>query len=281
MAKAGRTTHTSWAFVIALALTLAAAGFNGLMVTLMALRLEELLPGALAGMGHFTEAHHRTHDLMFALLFIPAMLGLLAQFRRPERNIAGMLMSLVPGTALLLVLAVAFATAGNTRTFQPPWVIVTGGALLATSLHPAGTAFFGSFRRARLDSAMAALVVVAAGPLLAFAWINISLQANASDDHAAAGHYGFMAAFALATIALAVLACLHPHGWRLAAWTTGLLPVLFGAASLAYPHATSSLSLVWALAAIAWGATFLAMALHAKSAAHPVRLRQSRGATSG
>lgn len=267
MAKAGRTAHSSWGFVIAVVLTLAAAGFNGLMVALMALRLEELLPGAFARMGHFTQAHHRMHDLMFALLFVPAVLGLLAQFRRPERNIAGMLMTLVPGAALVLVLAFAFATGGNARTFQPPWVIVTGGALLATSLHPAGAAFSGSFRRARLDSAMAALVVVAAVPSLAFAWSNISLQANVSDDHAAAGHYGFMAAFALATIGLAVLASLHPHGWRLAAWTTGLLPALFGAASLAYPHATSSLAPAWALAAIAWGATFVAMALRAQSAA--------------
>lgn len=273
----GRTARTSPAFVTALVLTLTAAGLNGLMVGLMALRLEQLLPGAFAGMGHFTEAHHRTHDLTFAVLFIPAVLGLLAQFRRPERNVAGMLMTLVPGAALLLVLAFAFAFAGNIRTLQPPWVIVTGGALLATALHPAGTAFFGSFRRPRLDSAMAALVVVAAVPLLVLTWTNISLQANVSDDHAAAGHYGFMAAFALATIGLALLASLHPHGWRLAAWTTGLLPALFGAASLAYPHATSSLSPVWALAAIAWGATFVAMALRADSATIPIRRPWARG----
>ena len=244
------------AFAVMVTLTLAAAGFNGLMVALMALRLETLLPGPFAQMGHFTDPHHRTHDLTFALLFLPCVLGLVAQFRRPARNIAGMLMTLIPPAALLVVLLVTLP-AGNTRVLQPPWLIVGAGALLATALHPAGNDFFSSFRWSRRNRAMAALVAVAAAGLVPLAVSTIGLQTAVPDDHAAAGHYGFMAAFAVTIVGLGVLACLRPDGWRLPAWTAGLLPALLGVASILYPQATSSLTTPWALAAIAWGTLFI------------------------
>jgi hypothetical protein len=211
-------------------------------------------------MGHFTEPHHRTHDLTFGVLFLPSVLGLLAQFRRPARNVAGMLMALVPAAALLFVLLLTALAGGNTRVLQPPWVIVLAGALLATALHPAGGDFFSSFRPTRLNWALLGLVAVAAVAFIPFAASNIGLQASVADDHAAAGHYGFMTALALATIGLGVLAGLRPDGWRLAAWTTAALPALLGATSIIYPQATSSLSLPWALAAITWAAVFTVVA---------------------
>lgn len=274
-----RSAHTSPAFVLALALTLAAAGFNALMVTLMALRLDALLPGPFAQMGHFTEPHHRIHDLTFGFLFLPSVLGLMAQFRRPARNVAGMLMTLVPPAGLLLVLLLTLVAGANTRVLQPPWVIVMAGALLATALHPAGGDFFRSFRCSRLNWAMLALVAVAAVALLPFAASNIGLQARVPDDHAAAGHYGFMAAFAFTTIGLGVLASLRPEGWRLTAWTAGVMPALLGATSIVYPQATSSLALPWALAAIAWGVLFSAVAELSRSR-HPTATAATRPADS-
>ncbi|MGH8913491.1 MAG: hypothetical protein ACRDZM_03145, partial [Acidimicrobiia bacterium] len=56
-----------------------------------------------------------------------------------------------------------------------------------------------------------------------------------------------------------LLASLQPIGWRLTAWVAGLLPALLGVTSLVYP-VTSSLSLPWAIAAMAWGIAFVAMA---------------------
>lgn len=254
-----RSARAAPAFAVMVTLTLAAAGFNGLMVALMALRLEALLPDPFAQMGHFTEAHHRTHDLTFALLFLPSILGLVAQYRRPARNIAGMLMTLIPPAALIVVL-LATLTAGNTRVLQPPWLIVGAGALLATALHPAGNDFSSAFRWSRLNWAMAALVAVAAAALIPLAVANIGLQAAVADDHAAAGHYGFIAALAVTTIGVGVLASLRPDGWRLPAWTAGLLPALLGATSIVYPQATSSLATPWAVAAIAWGTLFITVA---------------------
>lgn len=274
-----RSLRASPGFTLALLITLAAAGFNGLMVGLMALRLDFLLPGPFAQMTHFTELHHRVHDLTFGFLFVPAVVGIVAQLRRPSKNVAGMLMALIPSVGLLLTLLLTFVVTNNTNVLQPPWETVMAAALLAALLHPAERAFFRSFRVSRVNWVMLALVMIAALPLLAFAATNIELQGTVTDEHAAAGHYGFMAAFGFTVIGVGLLASLRPDGWRLTAWVAGLLPVLLGVTSVMYADATSSLGLVWAVAAITWGVVFVAAAELTKDAELPTLLR-IRGAVS-
>jgi uncharacterized cupredoxin-like copper-binding protein len=130
---------------------------------------------------------------------------------------------------------------------------------------------------------MLALVIIAAVPLLAFASSNIGLQRTVPDDHAGMGHYGFMAAFGFTVIGVGLLASLRPDGWRLTAWVAGLLPALLGLASLVFPDASSSLGPVWALAAIAWGAVFVAAAELTKGviSKDDTRVRPERLSTSG
>ena len=263
-----RSGRASPLFVLALLLTLVAAGFNGLMVFLMMLEVD--LPGAFGQMTHFQEPHHRIHDLTFAFLFVPALAGILVQFRRPLENVAGQVMALIPTASLLLVLLIT-ALAADTRVLQPPWVTVGATALIALGLHPAGRDFFASFRWSRANGTMVALVVIAAVPLLLFATTNLRLQGSVADDHAAAGHYAFMAAFSLTIIGVGLLASLRPDGWRLTAWVAGLLPALLGLVSLIYP-VTSSLRLPWALAAIAWGAGFVVTAERSRHADGPSTL---------
>ena len=260
-----RNLRASPGFVIALLITLAAAGFNALMVGLMVLRLDSLLPGPFEQMNHFTELHHRVHDLTFAFLFIPAVVGILAQFRRPSRNVAGQLMALIPSVGLLLTLLLTMLLGNNANVLQPPWVTVMAAAFTATMLHPAGRRFFRSFSLGRVNRILLALVTIAAVPLLIFAATNLDLQGAITDEHAAAGHYGFMAAFSFTVLGVGLLASLRPDGWRITAWVTGLLPALIGLASLLYPDATSRLDLPWALAAIVWGAVFVATAEFTKS----------------
>lgn len=244
-------------FSLFLLITLALVGIIGLMTGLMALRLNFLLPGPFARMAHFTEVGHRVHDLAFGFIYIPAVFGILAQLRRPSKNVAGVVMALTPWVGLLL--AAAFSST--------PFVILSAQALLpavltvfTALLHPAGRDFFRSFKISRASWVMLALLVVASVPLLAFASSNIRLQATVADDHAGMGHYGFLAAFSFTVIAVGFLASLRPDGWRLSAWIGGLLPALLGLASLVYPNVASSLSLVWALAAISWGVVFIAAA---------------------
>ncbi|MGH8945632.1 MAG: hypothetical protein ACRDVL_05745, partial [Acidimicrobiia bacterium] len=234
------TVRASPLFAVALLLTLAAAGFNGLMVFLMLLEID--LPGAFGQMTHFQEPGHRVHDLTFGFLFLPALTGVIAQFLRPSKNVAGMLMALIPTIALLLTVLLTLVLANNTRVLQPPWITVGAAALIAVSLHPAGRDFFSSFRVSPANRVMLGMVVVAAVPLLVYASTNIGLQGSVTDDHAAAGHYGFMAAFSFTVIGVGLLASLRPDGWRLTAWVAGLLPTLLGITSLVYP-VSSSLSL--------------------------------------
>jgi hypothetical protein len=158
-------------------------------------------------------------------------------------------------------------------------VTVGAGALIAVSLHPAGRDFFQSFRVARVNRVMLGMVLIAAVPMLAYASTNIGLQGSAADEHAAAGHYGFMAAFSLTVIGVGLLASLRADGWRLTAWVAGLLPALLGVTSLAYP-VTSSLSVSWALAAIAWGAGFVSASEYGRNKARRSgRVHRGRSAT--
>jgi hypothetical protein len=257
-------------FALAVLVTLGLAGLIGLITFLM-----QLQPGFL-GMAHGTQLSHRVHDLTYGFLFTTAVIGMLAQLRRPSKNVAGMLMALIPWAGLLLA-AVLSTNAGVALSSER--LLVAAGTVITAVLHPARGDFFGSFRVSRVNWVLLALVGIAAVPLLAFAATNLGLQRTVTDDHAGLGHYGFMAAFGFTVIGVGLLASLRLDGWRLTAWVAGLLPALLGGTSVLYPDASSSLGLVWALAAIAWGAMFVATAELTRDAEGPTLLG-SRGATS-
>lgn len=261
-----QSLRASPVFALAVLVTLGLAGLNSLMVLLM-----QVQPGFM-GMAHFTDPSHRTHDLTFGYIFLPAVVGMLAQLRRPSRNVAGQAMALVPWAGLLLAVVLTIVSAGNAKVqglANLAWAGPAASTLVAAVLHPTWRDFFRSFRGSRVSWLLLALVAVAAVPLLAFASANIRLQGTVPDDHAAMGHYGFMAAFAFTIIGVSLLASLRPDGWRLTAWVAGLLPILLGVTSLVYPGVSSSLGLSWAFAAIAWGAVFAAAGELTKDAASP------------
>jgi peptidoglycan/LPS O-acetylase OafA/YrhL len=139
-------------------------------------------------------------------------------------------------------------------------MLVATMTVITASLHPARREFLRSFSLTRVNRIMLALVTVAAVPLIVLASTNVGLQATAGDDHAAMRHYGFMAAFGFGVVGVGLLASLRPDGWWIPAWVAGLLPSFLGLASLVYPAASSSLDVVWSLAAIAWGVVFVAAA---------------------
>jgi hypothetical protein len=257
-------------FATALLITLLLAGVVGLMVFLM-----QLQPGFM-GMAHGTEPEHRTHDLTYGFLFITAVVGILAQLRRPSKNVAGMLMALIPWVGLLLA---AVLSTDRTVILSSERLLVILGTVVAALLHPAERDFFRSFNIARINWLMLALVGIAAVPLIAFAATNIGLQRTVSDSHAGMGHYGFMAAFSFTVIGVGVLASLRADGWRLTAWVAGLLPALVGAIWAMNPDASSSLAPIWALAAFLWGIAFIATAELTKDSQLPTLLRL-RGAAS-
>jgi hypothetical protein len=256
------------AFSLVLLVTLGLVGFIGVVLFQPDL-ISGLLGHNTAGhiSRHFRDPQHRVHDLTFSFLFGTAVVGMLTQLRSPSQNVAGQLMALIPWVALGL----AFARAPHWIPFAPA-PILAALTLLAIMLHPTGRSFFRSFSVSRVNRVMLALVIIAAVPLLAFASTNIGLQRTVANDHAALGHYGFMAAFSFTVIGVGLLASLRPDGWRLTAWVAGFLPAFLGLASVVFPDVDSSLGLVWALAAIAWGVGFVAAAERTRDAERPTLL---------
>jgi hypothetical protein len=204
---------------------------------------------------HFRQEHHRVHDLTFSFLLGTAVVGMLAQLRAPAKNLASQLMALAPFVGLVLASVLT-----NLAVLSVPWVVVGSFTLLSATLHPTGRDLYGSLRLARTNRLMLGLVAIGAVPLLAFAFTNLGLQRTAADDHAALGHYGFLAAFGFTVVGVGLLASLQPEGWRLTAWVAGLLPAVLGIASIVFPGAASSLGIGWAVVAIGWGATFVVAA---------------------
>lgn len=259
-----RSFRASPVFVIALLIALGSAALMGLLVVLMNVA-PELLPPPFNQMEHGTDPAHRVHDATFGLLFGVAVVGMLAQLRRPTKNVAGLLMALTPWVGLLLagVLSDAFASV----VLRNPARSVAPLVLIAALLHPSGRDFFRSFSVRRVEPVMLALVVMAAVPLLAYAATSLRLQATVTDSHSAMGHYGFMAGFGFTIVGAGLLASLRPDGWKLAAFVAGILPVLLGIVSMLVPGASSGLSSAWAFAAIAWGIGFVVAANHAENPA--------------
>ncbi len=216
-------------------------------------------------MSHFGQRAHRTHDVTYGLLFTTLGLGLVAQLRRPAGNVAGMVMALVPSGSLL----VAGVLADNVDAVFKfnPLRYAAAITAVAVLVHPAGRAFFGSFRASCVNPVMLALAAVAAIPLVGFASTNIDLQRTVTDEHTFMGHYGFMAALSLTIIGVSVLASIRPDGWKLPARVAPLLTGGLGITSLLYPNAASSLDTPWVLAAIAWAVAFVAAA---EFTGHPV-----------
>jgi hypothetical protein len=250
--NAGRRT----AFSLVVLVTLGLVGFIGL-VLLKPDLITGLLGHDTAGhiSQHFRQPHHRVHDLTFSFLFGTAVVGMLAQLRRPSQNVAGQLMALIPWAALGLA-----SVLSRTGIRFAPAPILGALTLLAIVLHPSGRNFLRTFRVSRVNRVMLALVIIAAVPLVAFASTNIGLQRSVTNDHAALGHYGFMAAFSFTVIGVGILASLRPEGWMLTAWIAGLLAALLGLASAVFPDVDSSLGLAWGLVAVAWGVMFVAAA---------------------
>lgn len=256
--EAVRSLRASPVFTLVVLVALAILGFFGAVVATGLLGLN----ASAQAMGHFSEHHHRIHDLTFAFLFGTAAVGLLAQLVSPSRNIAGQLMALIPWLALALVFPLTSFWSAPGGGFVIVATVLLGTLTLnAAIFHPTGRGLIRSFSVSRTDRALLALVLVASLPLLGYAATNIGLQANPiQDGHAAAGHYGFMAALSFTVIGVGSLAGLRPDGWRLTAWVAGALPGLLGLSSLAFPDVSSSLEPVWAIASIAWGIVFVAAA---------------------
>jgi hypothetical protein len=196
---------------------------------------------------------HLIHDMLASALLWAALLGMVAQARSPQAHVGGMLQAL--GVFLVMCLAII----AGAYFFPPPFIFLVL-ALVAAALHPARADLL-SWRGIG-HPAPAALTAVAAIPLLLYAAAQIGLQRAAvpQDPHAEMGHWLLMGAYALTILFLAAVSVTRPSGWRLPAWSAGLLALLLGLVSLLHPNQASGVGAAWGLLALGWGIMFVAAA---------------------
>jgi len=237
------------------------------------------------------EVSHKVHEISFGALFLLPLVGLIAQLRRPETKVAPIYQVLLPFTTTIVVLAVV-AGQGD-----PSIVVFVVLPLLIVLFHPARSQVL---RPALAPSPLLlGLAALATVPLLIFAVGQMSFSSEASriaprvfdslpEDATDAevdralrrvasgealeavehyGHWSVMGAFALSIIGGSFIAASKAQGWRITAWTTAAVTVIYGLASLVNPADASALGGLWAVLAILWGVAFVAVSLNESTAA--------------
>lgn len=194
---------------------------------------------------------HQVHDLtLFSMLWIALVAPLALLLYRP----VGRVNTVLAPIAFLAPIAV-FAFLADSPIVMLP-VIFGALSLVVLALHPAGRSLLRFDRVERVDRALAALVVVAAIPLLVFAGDQVVRQLTLGDEHALFVHYGAMAIGSVYVVLMGSLAVLRQRDWRFAAWSAGLIAVVIGAASVVF-DAASSVGMLWGSLAILWGIVFV------------------------
>lgn len=196
---------------------------------------------------------HRIHRLALALSHVVVLIGLVIQFRRPERKEAPMWQaSAFFATAIIVNLMVG----PTAEKVPPPLWIIFGLGLLAGALHPISPLL----RVPKpLDRRLLALTAVVAVPMAFYVVDQIGLQVSGieADPHWAGSHYQFAGEFGLHLILLSLVSSTAFTGRRVTAWMAGMSALLMGAASLVSPDQASSLGTVWGPVLAAWGVFFV------------------------
>jgi hypothetical protein len=256
-------------------------------VILFLLMILGLSPLAYAVLGLFLEetVTHRIHETAFGFIFVLSLAGLLVQLRRPTFKVAQIWQAAIP--IWLTILAIILIG----EPIDPVILLFLIIPAVLIVLHPGRPLLFRP--PIALSRMLAALTVVAAIPLLAFAVEEFRIGQDASviagdvienlpDDvsdneverrlKAAAdnpeeeqaalhfGHWSAMAAFAVSIVCLAGVASLRPPGWRLSGWSAGLAAFVYGLASLIVPDDASAATTLWAVLAMVWGIGFIVAA---------------------
>ncbi len=200
-------------------------------------------------------ATHEIHFLAQGVLAWVIVASVAIQVRRPATRIGALwvhTLGLVLTFSLLLVLSDLPAEV------VPILLAAIVLAVLAFVAHPA--AWGDKFRLVDRPSA----VLLSLAGIGAVAWLtyaagqlSINVSSGPHDEHHQFGHWVVMAAYGLLVPLFAAVAGLKVTGWRFPLLVAGLMSIVLGVGSLAIT-AVSQLSTIWALAAILWGAGFIA-----------------------
>lgn len=220
---------------------------------------EFFITGIVVAWGGYTGelATHEIHVIAQSAMVWALIGGFLVNVRRPRQQIGS---AWQHGLIPVVWLGTGIALGAFPADVLPILLTVLVVAILAFVAHP--SAMRDRFRSVDGPSRlMLALVGLVAVPLATFGTgqIRTHLASGAGDPHYEFGHWVSMGVFAIIVIALGAVAASRVPGWRVNAWSAGLLIAIYGVASLVLT-AASRFDPVWAVAAIVWGASFITVA---------------------
>lgn len=188
------------------------------------------------------------------------MVGLLAQLRAPERNVAAFQQVVAGVLAILgsnLIVGNPDNYGGNVGIIDPAFLVFLVPVLVLAALHPARAHLFR--RGTGMSHLLAGITLVAAIPLVIYGVEQALLQRNSwpptADPHHVKWWMMGMLAFVIALVGL--VASLRPEGWRVPGWSAGLAAVIFGVVSVLHPDHASSVGWMWGSISVLGGAAFI------------------------
>jgi hypothetical protein len=207
---------------------------------------------AVFGIVNPAQEPHAFHNVIVAsLLIVLSAPPAIAVAMEPARSIHSLVILAVVGVAALMTMALSLTL----DPFTLPFVVLIG-ALWALAPSRDGASPPG---HASLN--LAALVLVAAGPLIVYALGQAELQrTDHTSEHAAFYHWVETSFYAIAILLLGALAARRPSRFRMAGWMAGVALTLMGLAALLLPGFASALPEPWGWAAFVGGIAFAAAA---------------------
>ena len=202
---------------------------------------------------------HRVHEVAFGALFAMILVGAVSQLGHAERQVAGLLQMLGATASLAIVVS---ASTGPEITLVG--YVVPPLALLA--LHPDLRAVIRA--EVRPMRGMVGALAVALLPMVVLAWSNFDKALDRVQGHES--HWGAMAAFGVTIVLVVGVAALGLPGWRVAACSAGAAMAAYATVSLAFRFDASALALTQAVAALAWSAVVVAIAVRGDGATSTV-----------
>lgn len=200
----------------------------------------------IVGEGQEIHAFHNT--IVASLLLVLSAPPAIGAARAPEDASPHLLHLLMLGVAAVGTMAVAVMV----DVFTLPFVA------LAVVLVVLGVARGPWLPEGRASLPLAALVVIAAVPLLAYSIDQAGLQrVDATSEHAELNHWVEVAFYAAAIPLLGALTAVRPRAFRLAGWSSAVALAVMGAGSLLLQGHASALDARWGWAAFLGGVAFL------------------------
>jgi hypothetical protein len=179
--------------------------------------------------------------------------GLLVQLRAPERKIAGLQQAALGAIALLISVPL---TADEQNLL--PGIIALAIVGVAVALHPTRRRFI--VPGAGPSPGMAAIAVLGAGPLLAYALSMAEEAGGLSGPPHHVQRLATMAALSIAVVLVGLLGSLQTRGWRTSAWSVGGAAIVLGLAFLVVPTSRASAGGRWGAIAAGGGLLYVVVA---------------------